>query len=150
MASSYSNILIHLVFSTKHREPLIGDAWRHELHACMATIARNAECPLLAVNSMPDHVHLLLPLSRSVTMADLVRDVKVASSKWIGESGLTSTPFAWQTGYGAFSVSASHRVAVMEYIANQAEHHRRQSFQDEFVALLRRYEIDFEEKYVFG
>ena len=149
MASSFSNILIHVVFSTKHREPLIADAWRGELQSYMSSVAGNLDCPPLAINSVPDHVHILLPLARTVTIGDVVRDIKVASSKWVGKRGLSATPFAWQTGYGAFSVSESHSDAVKNYIQNQAEHHKKMSFRDEFLTLLRRNRMAFDEKYIF-
>lgn len=149
MPQSLSSILIHLVFSTKNREPWIRNAVEAELQAYAPTVLKNAGCPVLAMNGTADHLHTLLHLSRVRSIADLVEELKTSTSKWIKTKGATFRGFHWQTGYAAFSVSQSNVSQVIEYIAEQKEHHRGRSFQDEFRALLARHEIPFDERYVW-
>ena len=149
MPQSLARLHVHLVFSTKHREPLITDAVRPSLHAYMATVLRNSGCPAVLINSMPDHVHILFELGRTVTVSSSVEEVKTNSSKWLKTQGPEFSRFAWQTGYGAFSVSESNVTAVRDYIANQAEHHRVKSFQEEYLAFLTKHGVAFDERYVW-
>ena len=149
MPQSLSLILVHLVFSTKDRFPFIGEPIRKGLHAFLAGVARAAGCECLRVGGVADHVHLAVRLSRTITVAQLIEDLKTSSSKWIKEQSAKLGAFAWQRGYGAFSVGPGDRLALLDYIDNQSEHHQTRSFQDEFRAFLKKYEIAYEEKYVW-
>ena len=149
MPQSLARLHIHLVFSTKNREPLISDAIRDSLHAYMATVLQNLGCAPVIINSVEDHAHLLFDLARTVSISKAVEDIKKASSKWIKTQGSEFAAFAWQSGYGAFAVSESNAEAVREYIANQREHHRKKSFQEEYRQFLERHRIVFDERYVW-
>ena len=149
MPQSLARLHIHLIFSTKNRENLISDAVRAPLHAYMATVLQNLGCHPVLINSVGDHVHLLFDLARTVAVSQAVEDVKKSSSKWIKTQGAGLGGFAWQSGYGAFAVSESNVEAVRKYIANQEEHHRRKTFQEEYREFLVRHQIPFDEKYVW-
>lgn len=149
MAQSLSSVFIHLVFSTKQRLPALADPWREELHAYIGGIVREKEGALVAAGSVPDHVHLLIQMPRTETIARLVAAIKAGSSGWIRRQGPSLSDFCWQAGYGVFSVSLSAQPAVKAYIANQAEHHRQVSFQDEFRAFCERHGLDLDERYAW-
>ena len=149
MPQSLARLCVHLVFSTKHREPCLHDRVRPDLHAYMATVLKNLGCPALIINSVADHVHILLDLGRTVSVSAAVEDVKKSSSKWIKTQGDEFAAFAWQAGYGAFAVSESNVAAVRQYIEHQAEHHRKTNFQDEYRAFLVKHNIAFDERYVW-
>jgi REP-associated tyrosine transposase len=146
---SFSSILVHLVFSTKNREPWIRSPIESQLYAYATTVLKNADCPALAMNGMADHVHALFRLSRTKTVAEVVEELKISTSKWIKTKGPNFQGFHWQSGYGAFSVSQSNVASVIEYIRNQTEHHQGISFQDEMRALLRKHEIPIDEQYAW-
>jgi putative transposase len=141
--SSFTQLTCHFVFATKHRLPTIRDCFRERMHAYMGGIIRARKGQLLAAGGLPDHLHLLACCSPTIAIADLIRDIKANSSKWINELPGGGPPFEWQKGYGAFSVSWSNVGRVEEYIRNQAEHHRIKSFQDEYIGLLKRHKIPF-------
>lgn len=149
MPQSLSSVLIHLVFSTKHRQPFITPVIETELYPYLATVFRESKCPALKVGGYTDHIHALFSLSRTVTIAEVVEEVKKRSSKWIKTKGPEFEEFAWQNGYGAFSVSQSNVQAVKKYVENQKQHHSRQGFQDEFRELLRKHNVEFDERYVW-
>ncbi|MGE4182472.1 MAG: IS200/IS605 family transposase [Limisphaerales bacterium] len=149
MPQSLAQILVHLVFSTKHRDSILADADRDELHAYIGGILANHQGSLLAAGSVGDHIHLLIAHPRTCAPADLVMEIKTGSSKWLKSRGNRYAGFHWQTGYGIFSVSPSHRAAVEAYLARQPEHHRRVSFQEEYRKLLRKYSVMFDERYVW-
>lgn len=149
MPQSLARLHIHLIFSTKNRQPFIADAVRDALHAYMASVLQNLGCAPVLVNSVEDHAHFLFDLSRTVSISQAVEDVKKSSSRWIKTQGAPFAAFAWQSGYGAFAVSESHVEAVREYVANQREHHRRKSFQEEYRLFLERHQIAFDERYVW-
>ncbi len=149
MPQSLASLHIHLVFSTKNREPLIKDDVRSHLHAYMATVLQNLGSTTVLINSIEDHIHLLFDLGRTTSVSKAVEDVKKSSSKWIKTQGAEFAGFAWQGGYGAFAVSGSNVEAVRQYIANQREHHRKKSYQDEFRQFLERHRIPFDERYVW-
>lgn len=149
MPQSLARLHVHLVFSTKNREPIITDSVRPSLHAYMATVLQNLNCHPVLINSVEDHIHLLFELARTVSVSQAVEDVKKSSSKWIKEQGSQFRTFAWQSGYGVFAVSESNVNAVREYIANQREHHRKKTFQEEYRAFLERHRIPFDERYVW-
>ena len=149
MPSSYTCLRYHLIWSTKDRSPLIVDEFRDRLFEYIGGILRGHGGKLLAAGGMRDHVHLLADVSKQQAIADAVRDIKANSSGWIHETFQQHRSFAWQTGYGAFTVSYSGVEAVKTYIANQAEHHRVKTFQEEFVEFLRRHEIEYDERYLW-
>ncbi len=149
MGQSHSQVIVHFVFSTKERTPWIEDTWRRELHKIIISIIRRLGGDVICVNSVNDHIHMLGPLPRTISMSDLMRAVKGKSSEWVHERFPHLQAFKWQGGYGAFSVSASHKVKTINYIKNQAEHHRTVTFQDEFRTLLDRYEVTYNEAYLW-
>src|SRR5438034_11672774 len=149
MSQSLSSVLIHLVFSTKNREPFITPAIETELHPYMATIFRELTSPSLAIDGTTDHVHILFSLARVVTIADLVEEVKTSSSKWIKTKGREFSAFHWQRGYAAFSIGQSNVASLKGYIERQKEHHKRVTFQDEYRKFLKAYGINYNEKYVW-
>jgi REP element-mobilizing transposase RayT len=149
MPQSLSSILIHLIFSTKNREPFISTAIEPELHPYMAKIFRELKSPSLAIGGTADHVHILFSLGRVIKIADLVEEVKSESSKWIKTKGEEFENFYWQRGYGAFSIGQSQVTAVKRYIARQKVHHERVTFQDEYRKFLKSYGINYDERYVW-
>lgn len=150
MSSTLTNLLCHVVFSTKHRRPLITDNLRNDLYNYMGGIIKNEGGILLEIGGISDHVHLLLKLKPVHSVSDIMRKVKGGSSKWINEQHKTNERFSWQDGYGAFSVSESQVNHVVQYIKTQAQHHQKLSFQDEFVLLLKRHGVTYEEKYLWN
>lgn len=149
MPQSFACLHYHLIFSTKNRVPLLVGDLPERLYAHVGGIIRNERGALLAAGGMPDHVHLLVSLHRESAVSDVVRQVKSRSSRWIHEIAPNLAGFAWQAGYGAFTVSYSQIGTVRSYIAAQQEHHRRSTFQEEFLAFLRRHHIEFEERYLW-
>ena len=149
MGQSLSSILIHLVFSTKNREPFITSAVETELHPYMAKIFRELKSPSLAIDGTSDHVHILFSLARVITIADLVEEVKTNTSKWIKTKGREFKNFHWQKGYGGFSIGQSNVAALKRYIRGQKTHHRRVTFQEEYRKFLNAYGIDYDERYVW-
>ncbi len=149
MAQSLAKIIVHLTFSTKNRVPLITPAIEPDLYAYMGGIMRDMKCPEFAVNGIDTHLHIGFLLARTVALSDAVMNVKRGSSLWIKTKGPEFAAFDWQDGYGAFSVGESGIPALRRYIANQKEHHRTISFQDELRALLRKYNIAYDERYLW-
>ncbi len=148
MPQSLSQIYVHLVFSTKGRARLIPADLQSRLHAYLAGAMNDIGCPAVKIGGMPDHVHILFRLSRTMSLSDAVKTAKVESSKWMKDEGGVRE-FAWQAGYGAFSVSASDVDDVTDYIRNQEHHHQVLTFQDEFRRLLERYHVEYNEAYVW-
>lgn len=148
MPSTHLSLHVHVVFSTKNREPFISDEWRERLHAFLGGALRTAGCVPECVGGTSDHVHLLIGIRATHCLADVMRDIKQSSSKWVHET-LGLRAFGWQDGYGAFTVGASQLEAVKAYIKNQPEHHRKRTFQEEYVEFLKRYGVDYEEKYLW-
>ena len=149
MPESHAFVLIHIVFSTKNRMANLNVEVRPPLHAYLATVARNAGCECYRVGGVADHVHLAVRLSRTSTIADLVRELKASSSKWLKTQSPTLAQFTWQRGYGAFSVGPTDLGALQNYIDTQDEHHRSRSFQEEYLAFLRKYGVEYDERYVW-
>jgi putative transposase len=137
------------IFSTKSREPLLHDDWRDELFRVLGGTANNLGCQSLIVGGMSDHVHMLFQLGRTITIADAIGKIKSTSSLWVNQTYPGPVPFHWQSGYAVFSVSQSNVEAVRMYIQNQAKHHAKQSYQDELRAFLRRYQVEWDERYVW-
>ena len=150
MSQSLSKIWTHLIFSTKDRYPFLTEkSVREQLHAYMASILGNHECPTLLVGGTTDHVHSLFVLSKNHSIAQIVYEVKRSSSKWIKTQGREYRKSYWQGGYGAFSVSQSHVEQVRRYILRQEQHHRKVTFQDELREFFKRYEVEYDERYVW-
>lgn len=149
MPQSLARLHVHLVFSTKHRVPLIHDGTRDSLHRYMGVVLGNFSCPPVLINSVEDHVHLLFNLGRTVSVAAVVEEVKTTSSKWMKTQGADLTTFAWQKGYGAFAVSEAHLADLSRYIERQREHHGPVSFQDEYRRLLGENQVPYDERYVW-
>ncbi|PIP38993.1 MAG: transposase [Desulfobacterales bacterium CG23_combo_of_CG06-09_8_20_14_all_51_8] len=149
MPQSLSFLLIHVVFSTKDRAPMLGATVRPALHAYLATVARNADCECYRVGGVADHVHIAVRLSRTITVATLVEKLKTSSSKWLKTQSPDLAGFSWQRGYGAFSVGLANLDDLRRYIDNQEEHHRVRTFQEEYRSLLTKYGIVYEERYVW-
>jgi putative transposase len=150
MSQSLAKILVHAVFSTKERRPFLRDtSLRQELHHHLGGILKHLECQPVIVGGVADHVHLLVSLSRTQTVAEMMKEVKRGSSLWIKERDATMGDFCWQNGYGVFSIGFSQIEEVRRYIGQQEEHHRKLSFQDEFRLLLNRYEVPFDERFVW-
>jgi len=146
---SLARVYVQIVFSTKNRNPWIDEEIESQLHAYMAEVMRACGCPVMAINGTEDHVHILCTLARVITMADLVEEVKKRSSKWIKTRDERYESFAWQNGYGAFSVGERGLETVIAYIEKQKEHHRNKTFRDEYREFLDFHRIDYDERYVW-
>ena len=150
MPQSLVQLYTHLVFSTKHRKVCLkDDALRAKLHAYLAGTCKNLESPSLIVGGVEDHVHVLCRLSKTISVSVMIRELKRESSKWIKTQAPALSSFHWQNGYGAFSVSPSHIEDLKRYIANQVEHHKTETFQDEFRRICRKYGMEIDERYVW-
>ena len=150
MPQSLAKILLHVVFSTKERRPLLRDrGFREEMHRYIGGILNGFDCPSIIVGGVEDHVHLLCVLSRTCAPADMVKEVKRSSSLWIKTRAAEFADFAWQSGYGVFSIGHSQIEDVRRYIAEQEQPHHKLTVQDEFRRLLQRYEVTFDEAYVW-
>ena len=149
MGHTFTNLTTHFIFGTKDRRPLIDAEVRPRLFPYLAGVAREMGATPLAVNGVEDHAHLLLGIPPALSAAEVTRVVKANASRWVHEQWPRKTSFAWQAGYGAFSVSRSNVDEVVAYIARQEEHHRHMTFQDEYLAFLRRHGVAFDERYVW-
>lgn len=149
MGQSLVKNYLHIVFSTKYRAPLIDEMIEPELYAYLGGICKSLECPPVKIGGYTDHIHILCLLSKKIALMKLLETVKSHSSKWIKTKGDSYHNFYWQDGYGAFSVNPSEVDAVIHYITNQKEHHSKKNFQDEYRALLKKYNIEFDERYVW-
>ncbi|HEV2842991.1 MAG TPA: IS200/IS605 family transposase [Chthoniobacterales bacterium] len=149
MPQSLSKVIIHIIFSTKNRDAWLDREVRPRLHAYVATICRDLNADAFRVGGVADHLHIVTSLPRTLSQAEMVETVKKTSSKWIKRLDTKYREFYWQRGYGAFSVSPSQLKAVLEYVAKQAEHHRTRSFQEEYRGFLRKYGVEFDERYVW-
>jgi putative transposase len=149
MPQSLSFVLVHIIFSTKDRRPVLYDSVRIELHAYMATVARHAKCECYRVGSVADHVHIAIRLARTKNISELVEELKSSSSRWLKTKSPELSKFAWQRGYGAFSVGPADLDGLIRYIDKQGPHHRKVTFQDEFRAFLKKYGVEFDERYVW-
>src|ERR1700678_3254089 len=150
MPLSLAFVLVHVIFSTKDRSPLLDDSVRSDLHAYLATIVRNAGCECYRVGGVADHVHLAVRLSRTANVAKLVAELKASSSKWLKTQSPGLAKFAWQRGYGAFSVGPADLEALVRYVAAQETHHKKLSFQDEFRAFLKKYGMECVERHLWS
>jgi len=149
MANTYSQIYIHIVFVVKGRQSFIKESFREELQKYMTGIITNKKQKLYAILCMPDHTHILVSIKPDISISDLVRDIKANSSSFIKEKRFVNRGFSWQEGFGAFSYSKSQAPVLVKYILNQPEHHRKKTFQEEYLDFLKKFEIEYNEKYLF-
>ncbi len=149
MGHSLAHALLHVVFSTKNRASLILPDLEPRLYAYLRKVATGIGCPIHCIGGVPDHVHILCSLARSVSISKFVKDLKANSSRWIRTIDSRTAAFSWQVGYGVFSVSKSNTEAVMKYIENQKEHHRRITFKQEYIELLAKHELDYNPQYLW-
>jgi REP element-mobilizing transposase RayT len=149
MPNTYTQIHIQFVFAVKYRRAVIAKEWKAELYKYIAGIIANNGHKLLAINGVEDHIHILIGVRPNQSISDLMQDVKGSSSKWINDQGYLSSTFKWQGGYGAFSYSKSHISNVIGYIERQEEHHRKTSFREEYLDFLEKFEVDYDERYIF-
>ncbi len=149
MANTYTQIYIQIVFAVSERQNLISKENREELHKFITGIVTNRKQKLFAVFAMPDHVHILVSMSPAISISDLVRDIKAGCSKFINDKGWVKGKFNWQEGYGAFSYSKSSIDAVVKYILNQEELHKKKTFKEEYLDFMQKFEIEYDPKYVF-
>ena len=148
MPNTYSQLYIQIVFSVKGRQNLIHKNWRDELYKYICGIVNAKNQKVYAIGGVADHIHILVSLKPTIAISDLVRDIKANSSKWINEKGLIIGKFHWQEGFGAFSYSQTQLETIINYINNQ-EHHQKKKFKDEYIELLKKFEIEYNEKYLF-
>jgi REP element-mobilizing transposase RayT len=149
MANTYTQLYIQFVFSVQGRENLIRESFRDELEKIMCGIVKNQKCKTYAIYCNPDHTHIFVGMHPSVSPSKLMEQVKSGSSKWLNEKKYISGKFSWQKGFGAFTYSKSHIDKVVKYVLNPAEHHKKQSFREEYLLLLDKFDVDYNEKYVF-
>ena len=149
MPSTYTNLLYHIVFSTKDRVPLIKEEFQEELYRYVGGIIRAEGGAQLEIGGVVDHIHILAKIKPAIAVSEMLAKVKANSSKWVNDHKMQMRKFGWQEGYAAFSVSESQVPAVREYIRNQEEHHRKQTYQEEFVALLERHRIEYDPRYLW-
>ena len=149
MPGTFSKLYIQVVFAVKGRENLIAKKWKDELHKYIAGIIKGKDQKSIIVNGMPDHIHAFIGLRPAMKISDLVRDIKNNSSNFINDRKLVKGKFSWQDGYGAFSYSHSHIDNVYQYILNQEEHHKKKTFRQEYIEFLKKFEIEYDEKYLF-
>ncbi len=150
MPQSLANIFVHIVFSTKNRYPfLTGGDIKKQMYSYLGGTCNNLDCHVVLVGGTADHVHILCKLSRNISIAKLIGEIKRESSKWIKTKNRSLLKFAWQNGYGIFSIGKSEVERIKSYIFNQEEHHRRKSFQEEYLLFLKEYNIEYDEGYVW-
>lgn len=149
MANTYHQIYIQVVFAVKYREAVIANEWKSKLFGVIGNLINETGCKTIIVNGVEDHVHCFLGLKPTVSISELMKTVKAKSSKYINDHHLTKSRFEWQEGYGAFSYGHSQINAVYKYITNQEEHHKKQTFKEEYLAFLDKFEVPFDERYIF-
>jgi len=150
MANTYTQIHLHFIFGVKHRAAVIKPVWEDELYRYITGIVQNNGHKMIIINGMPDHLHLLVGTRPTQSVSNLLQDIKGSSSKWINEHNFSSHKFAWQGGYGAFSYSRSQLPTVINYIKRQKEHHKKRSFRQEYIAFLEKFDVDYDERYIFN
>lgn len=148
--STFSQIYIQVVFAVKGRNSLISQSWEEELYKYITGIITNKGQKLIAVNGMPDHIHILIGMKPSCCLSDLVREIKKASNAFVNEKKFSKFKFEWQEGYGAFSYSHSTLNNVIAYIQNQKEHHKKKSFREEYIDFLKKFEVEYKDDYLFN
>ncbi|MBK9257158.1 MAG: IS200/IS605 family transposase [Saprospiraceae bacterium] len=149
MAGTFSKIYIQVVFAVQNRECMIHSSWEEELYKYISGIVKNKDQKMLAINGMPDHIHFFIGMKPSCCLSDLVREVKKSSTEFIKEKKFSKYKFNWQEGYGAFSYGHSQIDSVVKYVLNQKEHHKKQTFREEYLDFLQKFEIEFKDEYLF-
>jgi len=149
MSNTYTQIHIHVVFAVRRRAPLISRAWKERLHQYITGIVQNQGHKLIAINSMPDHIHIFIGMRPDAALSDLVRDIKRDSTNFVNQTFCPPTRFGWQEGFGAFTYSHSQIDTVVKYILNQEKHHRRKSFREEYEAILKDFAIQYDTRFLF-
>jgi len=149
MANTYTQCYFHLVFAIKNRDALIKMGWKNELEKYITGIVQNHKHKLLAIGSMPDHIHIFIGYSLNQLIPNLVEEVKISSNKWVKDRRFSKFRFEWQKGYGAFTHSRSQLDTVVKYVLNQEEHHKRKTFREEYLEMLKENEIEYKEEYIF-
>lgn len=149
MANTYTQIYLQIVFSVKGRQNLIGKEWRDELYKYICGVVNGKEQKVYAIGGIADHIHILVSIKPNISISDLVRDIKANSSKWINEKGFIRGKFQWQEGFGAFSYGQSQLDTIIAYINNQEQHHQKKTFKVEYLALLQKFNIEYDDKYLF-
>ena len=149
MANTYTQIHIQTIFAVQSRQSLIKPVWEEELYRYISGIIQNNQHKVLQINGMPDHVHILVGMRPNQSLSELMKQVKQDSSKWINNKGIVPGKFSWQAGYGAFSYSKAQLPRVINYIRNQKGHHKKESFQEEYLKLLETHEVEFDRHYIF-
>ena len=149
MANTYHQVYLQVVFAVKFRDAVIGKNWRKELLGVIGNLTNETGCKTIIVNGIEDHIHCFLGLKPVVSISELVKTIKAKSSKYINDHNLTKSRFEWQEGYGVFSYSHSQIDAVYKYIANQEEHHKKQTFRNEYLEFLAKFKISYDERYIF-
>ena len=150
MANTYTQIHVQFVFAVKFRNGLIHTSFKEELYQYISGIIKANNHKLLAINGMPDHLHIFIGMRPTQSISDLLQDIKGSSSKWINENNFLKVKFEWQEGYGAFSYSKSHVNNVINYIQNQENHHKKETFKEEYLKFLKVFEIEYDERYIFN
>lgn len=149
MANTYTQTYIQFIFAVQNRTSLIRSQWEHQLFKYITGIIQNKNHKMIAINGMPDHLHMFIGMQPTDSMSGLIQVVKSESSKWINESALIKGKFKWQEGYGAFSYSRSHINRVYHYVMNQKKHHKKKSFREEYIDFLNKFGVDYDERYIF-
>ncbi len=149
MPNAFSQIYIQIVFAVRNREALIASSWEERLYQYITAIVQNKQQKMLAINGVDDYIHIFIGLKPDCCISDLVREVKKSSSVFIKENNLTKHPFNWQTGFGAFSYGHSQIDVVCKYVMNQKEHHKKQSFKEEYIQFLKNFSVQYDEQYLF-
>lgn len=149
MANTFQQIYIQIVFSVKNKQRLIPKVRKEELHKYITGVVQGKNCKMIAINSVPDHIHIFIGLHPAVKISDLVKDIKLSTNHLINSRGWTKQKFSWQDGFGAFSYSKSHVDNVYNYIMNQEEHHKKQTFKEEYLEFLEEHNVEYNLKYVF-
>ncbi len=149
MANTYTQLYIHIVFAVEHRQNLIPKEHKEELHKFITGIITNNKHKVIQINSMPDHIHIFVGIDPSMALSELVKDIKANSSRFINKKQWVAGQFKWQEGYSAFTYAHSQIESVSNYILNQEKHHKQKSFREEYIELLKRFNVDYDERYIF-
>ena len=149
MANTYHQIYLQIIFGVKYRKAVISKTWSNKIYGVIGTLINETNCKTIITNGVEDHVHCFIGLKPVISISDLAKTVKAKSSKYINKHSLTDSHFEWQDGYGVFSYGQSQIDKVYRYIQNQEAHHKKQSFRDEYIGLLKRFKIEYDEKYIF-
>lgn len=149
MANTYTQIHIQVVFTVQNRDCIIQNSWKEELYKYISGVIQNHKHKVLAINGMPDHLHILIGLRPTQSLSDLMQDVKGSSSKWINQKRFTKGKFSWQEGFGAFSYGKSQITQVIDYIKNQELHNQKRTFLEEYKDFLEKFEVDFDQRFIF-